>query len=123
MAADVRTQTAEVSNNRGAKIRLKVPVQNDVNPDTIHVEAVTTITSGHLWEPAYRSLGNSDHVPGVLLNKHHDFYQKIYQRAAANGYAVEGMVNRPGFTGGQNSRRIARYGTDIKEEDLEAIFA
>lgn len=22
---------------------------------------------------------------------HHDFYQKIYQRAAANGYAVEGM--------------------------------
>ncbi|MDT8856436.1 phage protease [Paracoccaceae bacterium Fryx2] len=34
--------------------------------------------------------------------------------------AVE--VNRPGFTGGQNSRRIARYGTDLKEEDLEAVF-
>ncbi len=32
-------------------------------------------------------------------------------------------LNRPGFTGGQNSRRIARYGTDIKEEDLEALFA
>ncbi|AGI69813.1 hypothetical protein OAN307_c44520 [Octadecabacter antarcticus 307] len=31
-------------------------------------------------------------------------------------------VNRPGFTGGQNSRRIARYGTDTKEEDLEAVF-
>jgi hypothetical protein len=31
-------------------------------------------------------------------------------------------LNRPGFTGGQNSRRIARYGTDIKEEDLEAVF-
>ena len=31
-------------------------------------------------------------------------------------------VNRPGFTGGRNSRRIARYGTDIKEEDLEAVF-
>jgi len=31
-------------------------------------------------------------------------------------------VNRPGFTGGQNSRRIARYGTDIKEEDFEAVF-
>jgi hypothetical protein len=89
--ADVRTQTAEVSNNRGVKIRIKAPVQNDVSPDTIHVEAVTSITSGHLWEPAYRSLGTSDHVPGVLLNKHHDFYQKIYQRAAANGYAVEGM--------------------------------
>ena len=32
-------------------------------------------------------------------------------------------LNRPGFTGGQNSWRIARYGTDIKEEDLEAVFA
>ena len=32
------------------------------------------------------------------------------------------FVNRPGFTGGQNSRRIARYGTDTKEEDLEAVF-
>jgi hypothetical protein len=31
-------------------------------------------------------------------------------------------LNRPIFTGGQNSRRIARYGTCIKEEDFEAIF-
>ena len=31
-------------------------------------------------------------------------------------------LNRPGFTGGQNSRRIARYGTDTKEEDREAVF-
>ncbi|MDP2738625.1 MAG: ATP-binding protein [Pseudorhodobacter sp.] len=91
MAADFKTQTAEVSNNRGVKIRIKAPVQNDVSPDTIHVEAVTSITNGHLWEPAYRSAGSDDYVPGVLLNKHHDFYQKIYQRAAANGYAVEGM--------------------------------
>ena len=89
--ADVRTQTAEITNNRGAKIRIKAPVQNYVSPESIHVEAVTTITNGHLWEPSYRSAGSADHVPGVQLNKHHDFYQKIYQRAAANGYAVEGM--------------------------------
>ena len=31
-------------------------------------------------------------------------------------------LNRPLFTGGQNSRRIARYGTDTKEEDREAVF-
>ena len=31
------------------------------------------------------------------------------------------IMNRPGFTGGQNSRRIARYGTESKE-DLEAVF-
>jgi hypothetical protein len=30
-------------------------------------------------------------------------------------------LNRPGFTGGQNSWRIARYGTDT-EEDREAVF-
>ena len=36
--------------------------------------------------------------------------------------APQYVMNRPGFTGGQNSRRIARYGTDIKEEDLEAVF-
>lgn len=35
---------------------------------------------------------------------------------------VARIMNRPGFTGGQNSRRIARYGTDTKEEDIEAVF-
>jgi hypothetical protein len=90
-AANAATQTAEINNNRGQRIKIKAPVQNNVSPDTIHVEAVTTITNGHLWEPAYRSPGTEDYVPGVLLNKHHDFYQKIYQRAAANGFAVEGM--------------------------------
>lgn len=89
--ADVKSQTVEVNNNRGAKIRIKTPIQNNVNPASIHVDAVTTITNGHLWAPAYRSAGTGDHVSSVLVNKHHDFYQKIYQRAAANGYAVEGM--------------------------------
>jgi hypothetical protein len=90
-AANAATQTAEINNNRGQRIKIKAPIQNNVSPETIHVEAVTTITNGHLWEPAYRSPGTEDYVPGVLLNKHHDFYQKIYQRAAANGFAVEGM--------------------------------
>ncbi|MAE92654.1 MAG: hypothetical protein CMI67_24270 [Pelagibaca sp.] len=90
-SADSASQTVEVSNRRGVKIRIKVPVQEHVNPESIYVEAVTTITSGHLFEPAYRSPGVSDHVPGILLNKHHDFYQKIYHRTAASGYAVEGM--------------------------------
>ena len=31
-------------------------------------------------------------------------------------------MNLPGFTGGQDSRRIARYGTCTKEEDFEAIL-
>ena len=40
----------------------------------------------------------------------------------ASASEARAVVNRPGFTGGQNSRRIAHYGTDTKEEDLEAVF-
>jgi hypothetical protein len=90
-SADSATQSAVVSNNLGAKIKLKLAVQNNVSPETVHVDAVDSITTGELWQPAMRSAGEVGHVPAVLLNKHHDFYQKIYQRAAANGFAVEGM--------------------------------
>lgn len=88
---DPSKQSVTVSNNLGPKIRIKQPVQSNVSPETAYVEAVETITTGDLWQPAFRSTGDSGYVPAVLLNKHHDFYQKIYQRAAANGYAVEGM--------------------------------
>ncbi len=90
-SVDQKTQSAEVSNNMGPKIRLKVSIQSYVSAETVYVEAKDDITSGELWQPALRSSGDSGHVPAVLLNKHHDFYQKIYKRAAANGYAVEGM--------------------------------
>ncbi|WP_039966369.1 ATP-binding protein [Roseobacter sp. MED193] len=90
-SVDPEGQSAEISNNMGPKIRIKSPIQNNVSPDYVHVEAVESINSGELWQPAFRSTGNDGHVPSVLLNKHHDYYQKIYQRAAANGYAVEGM--------------------------------
>lgn len=90
-SVDPTTQSAVVSNNQGAKIRLRVPVQNHVNAETVFVEAVDNITSGELWQPALRAPDDDGYVPAVLLNKHHDFYQKIYKRAAANGYAVDGM--------------------------------
>jgi hypothetical protein len=90
-SVDTASQSAIVSNNMGPKIRLKTMVQSNVRPDAVHVEAVENITNGELWQPALRSTGETGHVPAVLLNKHHDFYQKIYKRAAANGYAVEGM--------------------------------
>lgn len=90
-AIDPASHTATVSNNRGPRIRIRQPLQDNVGADKVHVEAVETITTGHLWQPALRSSGTDQHVTGILLNKHHDFYQKIYLRAAANGYAVEGM--------------------------------
>ena len=90
-SADPKNKVATLSNNRGTGIKLRVPVDTHVNPDNIFVEAVENITSGDLWEPAMRSDAESGFVPGVRINKHHDYYQKIYQRAAASGYAVEGM--------------------------------
>lgn len=90
-SADPATQSAVLSNNMGSRIKLKLSIQNNVSPEAIYVDAVDHITSGELWQPALRSAGDNDHVPAVLLNKHHDFYQKIYQRAAGNGFAVEGM--------------------------------
>lgn len=90
-SADPGQKTATLANNRGPSIKLRVPVDTHVNPDSIHVEAVETITSGDLWEPAMRSDAETGFVPGVRINKHHDFYFKIYHRAAASGYAVEGM--------------------------------
>lgn len=88
---DVSTNTATLSNNRGPSIRLRVPVDTHADPRTIHVDAVDTITTGQLWEPSMRSAAEAGFVPGVRINKHHDFYQKIYQRCVASGYAVEGM--------------------------------
>jgi len=88
---DASSQEVTVNNNRGAGIRLNIPVNNNVDPDRAFIEAVDDITSGHVWEPAMRSIGSSGHRIGVRINRHHDFYQKIYLRAAALGDAVEGI--------------------------------
>jgi len=88
---DASSQEVTVNNNRGDGIRLNIPVNNNVDPDRAFIEAVDDITSGHVWEPAMRSIGSSGHRIGVRINRHHDFYQKIYLRAAALGDAVEGI--------------------------------
>lgn len=43
-------------------------------------------------------------------------------RSIGRVFDRQSSLNRPGFTGGQNSRRIAHYGTDTQQEDLEAVF-
>ena len=90
-SANSKHKSAVLTNNFGIGIKLRVPVDTNVSPDSIHVDAVETITSGDLWEPAMRSGAESGFVPGVRINKHHDFYLKIYQRAAMSGYTIEGM--------------------------------
>lgn len=90
-SVDPNTNTGMVSNNHGVGIIIKAPVQNGVDPESIHVEAVDDIKSGHLYEPTLRSTGDSGHVPAVRISRDHDFYQKIYQRASGSGFAVQGM--------------------------------
>lgn len=82
---------AVVNNSTGSGIKLILPVENNVDPKKLYVDAVEDITSGELWEPTVRSSTDSNHVAGVRLNKHHDFYTKIYTKLASNGYSVEGM--------------------------------
>ena len=88
---NAQNSEANITNTRGQKITIKSPIQNSVNSDTVSVEAVDTITDGTLWNHALRSAGDAGHVPSVLINKHHDFYQKVYARSFGNGYAIQGM--------------------------------
>ena len=89
-------------------------MQNDVNPDSIHIEAVEDMHSGGLWEPALRSATSEGHTAAVRINKHHDFYQKIYLRASNSGYSVEGMDLL--------LWALATAELDHKNPELEAVF-
>ena len=91
VGVDSTDQTVTVNNNRGGGIRLHVPINNNVSPSAMYIEAVDDITSGNVWEPAMRSTGESGHRVGVRINKHHDFFQKIYLRAASLGDTVDGI--------------------------------
>lgn len=88
---DIDKQTAVIKNKRGAGIIIHHPILNNVDSKNIHVDAVDTITNGNLWEPALKSIGEDGHVPSVQINKHHDFYKKIYLNAESNGISVQGM--------------------------------
>jgi len=88
--ADSVKGEAILSNNRGT-VKIKTPIQNNVSPDRLYIEEVTDIMDGNLWEPSLRSVSENNHSTGVRLNKHHDFYSKVYLKAAASGYAIEGI--------------------------------
>lgn len=91
VGVDTTGQIVTVNNNRGGGIKLHIPVNNNVSPSTVFIEAVDDITSGHVWEPAMRSSSQSGHRIGVRINKHHDFFQKVYLRTASLGDTVDGI--------------------------------
>jgi hypothetical protein len=91
-SADSETNTVTVKNHHGGGITLKQTVQDNASRDLLYVEAVDTIRSGNLWEPAMRKAEQSEgHKPAVLINKFHEFYTKIYQRSKNDRYKIEGL--------------------------------
>jgi hypothetical protein len=87
---DKNSGTATVSNNKGCGIKIITPIEDNVDPDKLFVNAVDTISSGALWEPFMTSPNDSHHSTGVHINKMHDFYSKIYSQAGS-GIAQEGI--------------------------------
>lgn len=89
-SADALNEEAVLKNNFGT-VKIKTPVQNNVSPANLYIEEVDDIFDGQLWEPSLRSTGTSNHITGVRLNKHHEFYKKVYLKGASSGYTVEGI--------------------------------
>jgi hypothetical protein len=87
---DVVKGEAEISNNKGQGIKILSPIENNVSPDKLFVDAVDSIGNGSLWEPCLTSATDSNHSTGVHINKQHDFYSKIYSQGSA-GVSVEGL--------------------------------
>ncbi|MCO8095371.1 ATP-binding protein [Acinetobacter lwoffii] len=91
LEVDAENSKVVVSNQIGSGIKLKIPVENKVDPSSLYIEASDQMLGGELWEPVLRSASETGHRTGVRINRHHDFYQKIYLRAKNNGYSVQGM--------------------------------
>lgn len=91
LEVDPENSKAVVSNQIGSGIKLKIPVENKVDPSSLYIEASDQMLGGELWEPVLRSASETGHRTGVRINRHHDFYQKIYLRAKNHGYSVQGM--------------------------------
>lgn len=87
---DVDAGVATVNNNRGSGVRIITPINSNVDPDKLFVDAVDDITSGYLWEPQLTSSTDVNYSTGVRLNKNHDFYTKIYSQAHSS-ISIEGM--------------------------------
>lgn len=81
---------ATVSNNKGHGIKIVTPIENNVAPEKLYVNAVNGIDSGALWEPCLTSSTDSHHGTGVHINKLHDFYTKVYSRTS-DSLSLEGL--------------------------------
>jgi len=114
ISADQEGSSAVVSNENGPSIRLKIPIENQVDPNSIYIEASEKMVGAYLWEPVLRSPSDKGHKTGVSINKHHDFYQKIYLRARDSGYSIQGMDLL--------LWALSAAEVNYSDEDMQAVF-
>lgn len=81
---------ATISNNRGSGITIRTPIEGNVSPESLFVMPVEHTENGSLWEPCLTSQTDANYSTGVHLNKHHDFYTKVYSQLKT-GIQVEAM--------------------------------
>jgi hypothetical protein len=81
---------ATISNNRGSGIKIRTPIEANVSADALFVKPVEHIENGSLWEPCLTSQNEANYSTGVHINKHHDFYTKVYSQLQT-GIQAEAM--------------------------------
>jgi hypothetical protein len=89
-SVDGENDLAVVSNNLGPSVSISTQIHDNVDASQLYVKAVDSLPNGSLWAPCLNSKSSVNYSTGLKLNKEHDFYAKVYSRAAS-GNSVEGM--------------------------------
>jgi hypothetical protein len=84
-SVDPAHSEAELINAQG-HIRLKLMITSANKPLEVHVQPVTSIEDGLLWEPCI-----IDCHCGVRINTSHPYYEKVYLPNLAEGVTIQGM--------------------------------
>ncbi len=83
--SDAEAGEVVVENNHGT-FKLKIPVENAVNPGEVFVQPVESINNGLLFEPAL-----IDQNRAVRINTSHLYYHKIYIPNINKSVTMQGM--------------------------------
>lgn len=84
-SVDADKNEAEIINKQGP-VRLKLKISTAAKPLEVHIQPVTSIDDGLLWEPCL-----IDGHCGVRVNTGHPYYHKVYLPNITEGVTIQGM--------------------------------
>ena len=84
-SVDASKNEAQIVNKQGP-VTLKLKIASAAKPQEVHVQPVSSIDDGLLWEPCL-----IDGHCGVRINTGHPYYHKVYLPNIAEGVTVQGM--------------------------------